>query len=72
MGWNALSDPDMRTANFEFSCDVYREGVYTVSLFWYPFVRVPSTTKSPKRVELNSLQKLIGLLESSLLSDTRG
>ncbi len=30
MGWNELSDPDMRTANFEFSCDVYREGVYTV------------------------------------------
>ncbi len=29
MGWNELSDPDMRTANFEFSCDVYREGVYT-------------------------------------------
>ncbi len=28
MGWNELSDPDMRTANFEFSCDVYREGVY--------------------------------------------
>ncbi len=23
-----VSDPDMRTANFEFSCDVYREGVY--------------------------------------------
>ncbi len=31
MGWNELSDPDMRTANFEFSCDVYREGVYRVS-----------------------------------------
>jgi len=31
MGWNELSDPDMRTANFEFSCDVYREGVYTVT-----------------------------------------
>ncbi len=30
MGWNELSDPDMRTANFEFSRDVYREGVYTV------------------------------------------
>ncbi len=30
MGWNDISDPDMRTANFEFSCDVYREGVY-----WY-------------------------------------
>ncbi len=29
MGWNELSDPDMRTANFEFSYDVYREGVYT-------------------------------------------
>ncbi len=29
MGWNELSDPDMRTANFEFSCDVYREGVYS-------------------------------------------
>ncbi len=28
MGWNELSDPDMRTANFEFPCDVYREGVY--------------------------------------------
>ncbi len=28
MGWNELSDPDMRTENFEFSCDVYREGVY--------------------------------------------
>ncbi len=28
MGWNSLSDPDMRTANFKFSCDVYREGVY--------------------------------------------
>ncbi len=28
MGWNELSDPDMRTANFEFSCDVYHEGVY--------------------------------------------
>ncbi len=28
MGWNELSDPDMRTANFEFFCDVYREGVY--------------------------------------------
>ncbi len=28
MGWNELSDPNMRTANFEFSCDVYREGVY--------------------------------------------
>ncbi len=28
MGRNELSDPDMRTANFEFSCDVYREGVY--------------------------------------------
>ncbi len=28
MGWNQRSDPDMRTANF---CDVYREGVYTVS-----------------------------------------
>ncbi len=27
MGWNERSDPDMRTANFEFSCDVYREGV---------------------------------------------
>ncbi len=32
MGWNELSDPDMRTANFEFSCDVYREGVYTINL----------------------------------------
>ncbi len=30
MGWNELSDPDMRTANFEFSCDVYREGVYSM------------------------------------------
>ncbi len=30
MGWNELSDPDMRIANFEFSCDVYREGVYLV------------------------------------------
>ncbi len=29
MGWNERSDPDMRTANFKFSCDVYREGVYT-------------------------------------------
>ncbi len=29
MGWNEHSDPDMRTANFKFSCDVYREGVYT-------------------------------------------
>ncbi len=30
MGWNELSDPDMRTANFpEFSCDVYREEVYS-------------------------------------------
>ncbi len=28
MGWNERSDPDMRTANFKFSCDVYREGVY--------------------------------------------
>ncbi len=28
MGWNERSDPDMRTANF---CDVYREGVYTVT-----------------------------------------
>ncbi len=27
MGWNERSDPDMRTANFKFSCDVYREGV---------------------------------------------
>ncbi len=32
MGWNELSDPDMRTANFEFSCDVYREGVYKQDL----------------------------------------
>ncbi len=31
MGWNEVSDPDMRTANFEFSCDVYREGVYYVA-----------------------------------------
>ncbi len=30
MGWNERSDPDMRTANFKFSCDVYREGVYNV------------------------------------------
>ncbi len=30
MGWNERSDPDMRTANFEFSCDVYREGVYDI------------------------------------------
>ncbi len=30
MGWNERSDPDMRTANFKFSCDVYREGVYSV------------------------------------------
>ncbi len=30
MGWNERSDPDMRTANFKFSCDVYREGVYMV------------------------------------------
>ncbi len=29
MGWNERYDPDMRTANFKFSCDVYREGVYT-------------------------------------------
>ncbi len=28
MGRNERSDPDMRTANFKFSCDVYREGVY--------------------------------------------
>ncbi len=28
MGWNERSDPDMRSANFTFSCDVYREGVY--------------------------------------------
>ncbi len=35
MGWNELSDPDMRTANFEFSCDVYREGVYTLPDFYY-------------------------------------
>ncbi len=28
MGWNERSDPDMRTANFKFSCDVYHEGVY--------------------------------------------
>ncbi len=28
MGWNEHSDPDTRTANFKFSCDVYREGVY--------------------------------------------
>ncbi len=27
--FNELSDPDMRTANFEFSYDVYREGVYS-------------------------------------------
>ncbi len=32
MGWNEHSDPDMRTANF---CDVYREGVYTVSGLYY-------------------------------------
>ncbi len=32
--------------------------------FWYPSVGVPSTAKGTKRVELNSLQKLIGLLES--------
>ncbi len=31
MGWNELSDPDMRTANFEFSCDVYRDRVYMVA-----------------------------------------
>ncbi len=31
MGWNERSDPDMRTANFKFSCDVYREGVYIIS-----------------------------------------
>ncbi len=43
----------------------------TVPLFWYPFVGVPSTAKGTKRVELNSPQKLIGLLESSLLRDTR-
>ncbi len=33
MGWNERSDPDMRTANFKFSCDVYREGVYTTIPF---------------------------------------
>ncbi len=32
----------------------------TVPLFWYPSVGVPSTAKGTKRVELNSLQKLIG------------
>ncbi len=32
MGWNERSDPDMRTANFKFSCDVYREGVYSSTL----------------------------------------
>ncbi len=35
MGWNERSDPDMRTANFEFSCDVYREGVY-MTIFYIP------------------------------------
>ncbi len=44
----------------------------TVPLFWYPFIGVPSTAKGTKRVELNSLQKLIGLLGSSLLRDARG
>ncbi len=40
MGRNERSDPDMRTANFKFSCDVYREGVYMnldsnfVPFFW--------------------------------------
>ncbi len=33
----------------------------TVPLFWYPFAGVPSTAKGTKRVELNSLQKFIGL-----------
>ncbi len=44
----------------------------TVPLFWYPFIWVPSTAKGTKRVELNSLQKLIGLLELSLVRDKRG
>ncbi len=30
----------------------------TVPLFWYPSVRVPSTAKGTKRVELNSLQNI--------------
>ncbi len=30
----------------------------TVTLFWYPFVGVPSTAKGTKRVELNSLQNV--------------
>ncbi len=29
-----------------------------VTLFWYPFVGVPSTAKGTKRVELNSLQNV--------------
>ncbi len=37
MGWNELSDPDMRTANFELSCDVYREGVYWHPLYFCPY-----------------------------------
>ncbi len=32
----------------------------TVPLFWYPSAGVPSAAKGTKRVELNSLQKLIG------------
>ncbi len=43
----------------------------TIPLFWYPFIGVLSTAKGTKRVELNSLQKLIGWLESSLVRDTR-
>ncbi len=40
VGWNELSDPDMRTANFEISCDVYREGVYSWIYIASNFIRM--------------------------------
>ncbi len=45
----------MRTANFEFSCDVYREGVYRVAwLYW--------TKKDSQTGRIRSLKKITWLL----------
>ncbi len=55
MGWNERSDPDMRTANFKFSCDVYREGVYTDARSLSDAVLLESVVNSTNGVKERSL-----------------
>ncbi len=40
------------------SCELYQHSKLYHTTFWYPSVEVPSTAKSTKRMELNSLQDI--------------